>query len=232
MLPSAVGKKPHLSSGSGSGGQQQSGSGESGDESGGGGGRGGAKTETEEDESGDDQSSGNELTWKKFAPLLRANASVLIFLLVHATVWSLLGIILVVLSILEDRFLKKYAEWTECVFNNYQNENPDAWMDACGEHPPDFGFKNPLLACYVAAGLYGALVCMMHFSSLIIALTRSMRLHVTTLSGFFVTCGECMYDCIMMEDRHAGAGRSGPMSVVPVPQSAAYDNRFLSESGY
>ena len=37
-------------------------------------------------------------------------------------------------------------------------------MDTCGELSPDFGFKNPLFACYVAAGLYGALVCLlMHF---------------------------------------------------------------------
>jgi hypothetical protein len=196
--------------------------------------RGVKEGEEEVDDDDDQASEENELTWKKFAPLLRANASVLIFLLVHATVWSLLGTVLLSLSVLEDQFLQTYADWTECVFNNYKNENPDAWMDVCGELSPDFGFKNPLLACYVAAGLYGALVCLMHFSSLVTSLTRSTRLHIITLSSFFGTCGESVYDCFMMEDRRRGraGGRSGPLSVVPVPQSAAYDNRFLSESGY
>jgi hypothetical protein len=157
------------------------------------------------EEDGEEEEEEEQPSWGTFASLFRANASILFFLIAHIDLWVVISGLLFSDVIREDIINQHYEEWTECAFRNYQNAQPLAWMDTCGSVPTDFIKFRALLTVYIFAALYGALVCLMHFSSLVISISRSsLWAHLyKAIVILFRASTAFLYDCIMMENRAA-----------------------------
>jgi hypothetical protein len=106
--------------------------------------------------------------------LVRANASIVVFTVIHLVVWGIFlgyrGFVLVGSSALAD----SYQQWSKCVFHNFGSiksmsgvsGGDEGYLAVCG-HVPAVRIPFTLaLTAVVIVVLYGALMSSMHFWSL------------------------------------------------------------------
>ena len=156
--------------------------------------------------------------------LLRINVSTLVFTSVHVLLWTCEYAYRIAILLGQAREEKSFEEWMDCAFRNFDsNEDPSAWTSVCGTVPKYRVPVASMAADIVGMSIYGALISLMHFSS--------MMRHIMD-SEFMWD----LYDCILSVPESLGCGRclqylnlkASPRAVALQPQPQPQESSLFA----